>query len=785
MDIDVVLDKVGRIFPILNDGVLVSVSDDEVRNLSQELQQTLDIAENIYESVFLEIKTLLSEKYVPQFWKHLMKCELRTTEEEKLKTHFINFQESILNLEDIFIKFSEIVRRTSVFKQSLPDSNQWFSSEQEKLNEILRTILLSQIPPHFNDVVYSFYSISFKVFANGHQSEVEGEDEDDSTELIDLKCKGCEREQDNCRCQELVCAFNKTNESLSNLGLLDRLAGHTLTSLIQDRICTFVKDKCSGNFEKSHFAFLEKWLKCVVINWLTRIFNKGHLKIDESNDKLKELIKNFEIKLKFYIYEIYGNVIIDQFFSIIIDYPDSIPAINDLQICLRSIDLRKYLIRSLKETLEKRLLHPGVNTMDILTAYVAAIKAIRHLDNSGIILETVTEPVKEYLKRRHDTIRKVVTGLTEEGPTDLNEELAKGEINENTDKTKNELSYWENWQPDPVDATPMLNPAKNTRTADIISMVVDIYGSKDLFVSEYRNLLADRLLTQLDFVPDKEIRNLELLKLRFGENLLHNCEVMLKDISESKRINSHIQSDINYIDSKSWEMSSLIISAQFWPVFNKESLELPEEINNEFIKYKTAYESYKGNRTLCWREVTGRVNIEIEIGSKTLDMSVTPSQAVIIWHFQDKTEWTLEDLSDVMKVPSSVLRKRIVFWQTQGLIKEKSHDVYTLIEEDKAAINELNETSKNDTVMEDEESESAMASLNDQREEELQVFWSYIVGMLTNLDSLTLERIHQMLKMFASNGPTTGSLGELQEFLQKKVKQHELVFMGGVYHLPK
>lgn len=95
-----------------------------------------------------------------------------------------------------------------------------------------------------------------------------------------------------------------------------------------------------------------------------------------------------------------------------------------------------------------------------------------------------------------------------------------------------------------------MNPAKNTRTADIISMVVDIYGSKDLFVSEYRNLLADRLLTQLDFTPDKEIRNLELLKLRFGENLLHNCEVMLKDISESKRINAHIQSDSEYLLSE-------------------------------------------------------------------------------------------------------------------------------------------------------------------------------------------------------------------------------------------
>lgn len=74
-------------------------------------------------------------------------------------------------------------------------------------------------------------------------------------------------------------------------------------------------------------------------------------------------------------------------------------------------------------------------------------------------------------------------------------------------------------------------------------MVVDIYGSKEIFVKEYRSLLADRLLTQLDFSPEKEIRNLELLKLRFDETLLHTCEVMLKDISDSKRINAHIQND--------------------------------------------------------------------------------------------------------------------------------------------------------------------------------------------------------------------------------------------------
>jgi len=45
-------------------------------------------------------------------------------------------------------------------------------------------------------------------------------------------------------------------------------------------------------------------------------------------------------------------------------------------------------------------------------------------------------------------------------------------------------------------------------------MLVDIYGTRELFVNEYRALLADRLLTQfMDHIAE-EIRYLELLKLR-------------------------------------------------------------------------------------------------------------------------------------------------------------------------------------------------------------------------------------------------------------------------------
>ncbi|TDG41352.1 hypothetical protein AWZ03_012219 [Drosophila navojoa] len=531
-----------------------------------------------------------------------------------------------------------------------------------------------------------------------------------------------------------------TNVKLLKMGLIDRLAGSALTALIKLKIKEHINDTCVGIFDRSHLKQLETWINDVVMTWLTSIFTEWKSKDGVSQENIPKSVQSFKVKLTYFMYETFAQNVISQFFSIIIDYPDSSPAIDDLKICMEKIDMRVYLTESLRSSLEARILHPGVNTMDILTGYVAAIKAIRHLDNTGVILEIVTAPIKDYLRKRNDTVRRVVTGLTEEGPTDLSEELAKGEfIKYGKDAGNNEYSNWENWEPDPFGIDPNvleLNNSKVIRSADIISMVVDIYGSKELFMVEYRNLMADRLLSQLDFNSEKEIRNLELLKIRFGESLLHSCEVMLKDVTDSKRINAHIHGDENSDESPLFDISSLIISAQFWPSFNKESLQLPVELENEFKKFTKAYESYKGNRTLNWRTVTGRVNIVIEIGDRVLEMTVPPTQAVIIYHFQHKNEWSLEELSSLIKVPPSALRRRISFWQNHGLIAEIEPGVFGLLEKEteKTQFEDVNITDADE-----EDLESAMASASDQREEELQVFWSYIVGMLTNLDSEELN----------------------------------------------
>lgn len=169
-------------------------------------------------------------------------------------------------------------------------------------------------------------------------------------------------------------------------------------------------------------------------------------------------------------------------------------------------------------------------------------------------------------------------------------------------------------------------------------MLVDIYGSNELFVNEYRNLLADRLLSQYTSDTEKEIRYLELLKLKFGDSNLHFCEVMLKDVVDSKRINQRIKEDSEYRES-GIPLSTLIVSQQFWPPFKDEKLELHNKVLEQIKEFTSGFETLKGSRTLCWKSHLGVVNIEVELNDRAFNLSVSPMQATILMHFQDKSEY--------------------------------------------------------------------------------------------------------------------------------------------------
>jgi hypothetical protein len=83
------------------------------------------------------------------------------------------------------------------------------------------------------------------------------------------------------------------------------------------------------------------------------------------------------------MYETLGALRIDEMFDIVVDYPDSLPAIRDTAECLRHTNLHKTFVARFRRAVQQRLLHAGAATTGIIHQYVSTIRALRGVDPSG------------------------------------------------------------------------------------------------------------------------------------------------------------------------------------------------------------------------------------------------------------------------------------------------------------------------------------------------------------------------------------------------------------------
>lgn len=70
-------------------------------------------------------------------------------------------------------------------------------------------------------------------------------------------------------------------------------------------------------------------------------------------------------------------------------------------------------------------------------------------------------------------------------PTDMWHYNPKDDDDEENETDAFAMEQMKSWVPEPVNAD-LKHTAKAQRMHDIISMLVHIYGSKDLFINEYR-----------------------------------------------------------------------------------------------------------------------------------------------------------------------------------------------------------------------------------------------------------------------------------------------------------
>lgn len=128
-------------------------------------------------------------------------------------------------------------------------------------------------------------------------------------------------------------------------------------------------------------------------------------------------------------------------------------------------------------------------------------------------------------------------------------------------------------------------------------------------------MLGDKLLQNLDYNTDQDVQTLELLKLRFGEDNLQQCEIMVRDIEDSKRINANVRSSLEETDSSvssdkpKIPVDATVVSSQFWPPFQGDEFALHPTASHAIDEFKKAYHVSRTPRTLAWNPALGSVKV--------------------------------------------------------------------------------------------------------------------------------------------------------------------------------
>ena len=104
--------------------------------------------------------------------------------------------------------------------------------------------------------------------------------------------------------------------------------------------------------------------------------------------------------MDYYLFSSFVKLRTKEMFEIFAEFPDSSPCLVDLKFAIDHTKMSNYFALTLKEQFSSRLSLPGVSTLIIIEHYIQAIRVMKIIDPSTILLEIISEPIKDYLRKR-------------------------------------------------------------------------------------------------------------------------------------------------------------------------------------------------------------------------------------------------------------------------------------------------------------------------------------------------------------------------------------------------
>lgn len=595
-------------------------------------------------------------------------------------------------------------------------------------------------------------------------------------------------------------------DSLKAVGLAgDTL--HVLSAEVMD-LCVrdFIQQTYSGDWAVRHapgcMEHLCSWVDCHYARLAVHVFGRlgGHVSADDV-ERWRHVAVGRLATLRTH-----------ELFDIVLHWPESRGGLEDLRSAVTTPQRRLQLTDAFSAALQRRLLHPGRSTLDILQTYISMIRTFHALD-SKVLLDRVAHALQLYLCQRDDAVRIVVTGLLANPSVASSDDAKSGLVelaamlNDASQQQQQQQRSagggdddldWADlaWVPDPVDAGVNY---KRPKSEDVIGTLIGVLGSQDVFIKEFQLIVAERLLSsQAGF--QLEIKVLGLLKKRFGEAALQNCDVMVKDIYDSRCVDGILRKGLRAepggAASSTPALQSKILSHLFWPNLGKQGFRVPPPVAAAQGRYEAGFEQLKTSRKLGWLDHLGSAAVRLDLQDRRVELECKTYEAAVIYAFHDDgppgqagaRRRTLDDVWQSLRMDEELLELALGFWVSRRVLRKAGNQTYEVVErldDDEGAVEDGGGAASTGVDEGGPASPRKVKSTDSRDKERRAVYWQFIVGMLTNSSpAMALGQISMMMKMLMADG-CPWSNEELQEFLAAKVAAKELELAGGKYRLPK
>ena len=550
-----------------------------------------------------------------------------------------------------------------------------------------------------------------------------------------------------------LCALLKDVRILSSLSPVSSVL---LSSLLLPVIRARIADTCEDE-RTSHLEDLRAWTTEVLVPF-ARIVMPDSSPSSESSLPAQLLSSSTQL---------YTAHLISRLFDLIVAFPASTPLLNDLHSALPHTSLQPQLLSSLTAALHRRLLHPGASTSDILHTLIGLVRGMRLVEDDGVTSIELVRVISDYVRARPDCVRCIMRMLVGrerdgddgadeapeangDGEVDLSDELERERDLDHGDDSDSEDTKpvpqptagsarlpqphpfsalppsaaplpprfaQEAWTPDPLSAHPFITSRKG-RHADLLTILFSLTPpstpalSLAPFLDEYRSLLASRLVGRAGYGRDEEVVRNERMKARVGEEEMVACEVMVRDIENSKRVVTRLVKETQQaaphslsqalndasralkatraaVEAAVQRMGAwtvYVLSHEYWPSellapsLAVSELSPPTSLLLLQSLAAATYHRLFSPRTLTFLPLLGSCDITVELRDRTLRIQCDPLAFAVLSAFEgEDAVRSIEELRLAIGLSSEddgseAVRAKVAWWMSKNVLKELKVD---------------------------------------------------------------------------------------------------------------